>query len=154
MLGVRAPRLQLDPVRADSVEALHRDVGLDPGDHDLAVGRVGRPPDRDDVARLVAHAGHAVAADRQVEVRVRVDQPRHVVGHPYDGLALVGEDRRPGGHLGQAVGVEHRRPFAEQLDAPVHPGVDRNPALLLERVQVVRHRRHGNELEAVPQVTP
>ena len=50
-----------------------------------------------------------------------MDVARQLVGHAEDRLALVGKERCPGGHLGQVVGVEHGGPFAQELDAAVHP---------------------------------
>ena len=81
-----------------------------------------------------------------------MDLSGQFLGHPQDRLALVGEDRGAGGHLGQPVGVEHGGPFAQQLDAAVHPGVELDPALPLKSLQVVGHRRPGDELKGARQV--
>ena len=104
VLGVAAARLQLDSVVGRPVKALQRDLGPDPGHHDVALGRVGGALDRDDVAGPVPDGRHAVAPHDHVEVRLGMDLAGQLVGHPHDGLALVGEDRRAGGHLGQPVG--------------------------------------------------
>ena len=152
VLGVLAARPQLDPVFGRPVKALQRDLRPDPGHHDVALGRVRAALDRDDVARPVANGRHAVAPYDHVEVRLGMDLTGQLVGHPEDRLALVGEDRRAGGHLWQVVGVEHGGPFAQELDAAVHPGVELDPALPLERLEVIGDRRPGDELQGARQV--
>ena len=75
--------------------------------------------------------------DHQVQIRLGMEPLGERWWDPHDRLALVDQERLSGSHRREFLEVEHREAFAQQLQPPVHSGVDLQHSVAREGAKAV-----------------